>query len=352
MKLKTKHSDLASHTEGDSRCLYCKPTGNHQKGMMPAVKSFGTLDIDNVYDSEEFQEGFDIHISTMTRDALEFEIVGIDPAVANSLRRLMISEIPTMAIEHVFIVDNTSAVHDELLAHRLGLVPILADPTKFDFVTTNSYSCEKNTIVFRLAVSCDFTCGIIENEEVRSSDLEWLPDGSEMPEETFCYFSTGQQSIKPLIRPVHDGIPLAMLSLGQQILLEAHCIKGTGKEHAKWSPVATVWYRLLPEVVILKEVNGDLAEQLVDELPGLFSLEKVGPSSRLRVGDPKKHELLLEKVRCLSDENKWAPFLQLRKIKDHFIYTIETTGILKAWDIFNEAIELLQIKVEKILRLL
>ena len=38
----------------------------------------------------------------------------------------------------------------------------------------------------------------------------------------------------------------------QTIQLEAHCTKGTGKEHAKWSPVATAWYRLLPEVVLLQ----------------------------------------------------------------------------------------------------
>ena len=40
---------------------------------------------------------------------------------------------------------------------------------------------------------------------------------------------------------VHDDILLAKMRPGQEIVLEAHCARGTGAEHAKWSPVATAW---------------------------------------------------------------------------------------------------------------
>lgn len=53
--------------------------------------------------------------------------------MANSLRRIMISEAPTMAIEHVFIVNNTSVIQDEVLSHRLGLVPLRVDPRLFQY---------------------------------------------------------------------------------------------------------------------------------------------------------------------------------------------------------------------------
>lgn len=53
-------------------------------------------------------------------------------------------------------------------------------------------------------------------------------------------------------KPVDDDILLAKLRPGQTISLEAHCTKGVGKEHAKWSPVATAWYRLLPEMRLIK----------------------------------------------------------------------------------------------------
>ena len=51
---------------------------------------------------------------------------------------------------------------------------------------------------------------------------------------------------------VHDDILLAKLRPGQTVVLEAHCTKGEGKEHAKWSPVATAWYRLVPEMRLIK----------------------------------------------------------------------------------------------------
>jgi DNA-directed RNA polymerase I and III subunit RPAC1 len=60
------------------------------------------------------------------------DIQGIDSAMANAIRRILIAEVPTMAIERVDLWQNTSVLPDEVLAHRLGLIPILADPAKFE----------------------------------------------------------------------------------------------------------------------------------------------------------------------------------------------------------------------------
>lgn len=62
---------------------------------------------------------------------------------------------------------------------------------------------------------------------VLSSQLQWLPNGSEMPEETKCkVFAQSQQKIVSDVRSVHDDILIAKLRPGQAIALEAHCIKG------------------------------------------------------------------------------------------------------------------------------
>lgn len=85
------------------------------------------------FSMENFQENFRIEIISSTKEEMVFDMVGIDASIANAFRRILIAEIPTMAIERVHIEDNTSILQDEVLAHRLGLIPIAADPRKFQF---------------------------------------------------------------------------------------------------------------------------------------------------------------------------------------------------------------------------
>jgi DNA-directed RNA polymerase alpha subunit len=89
---------------------------------------------------------------------------------------------------------------------------------------------------------------------------------------------TRASSFKPwlwCLLQLHDDILVAKMRPGQCIDLEAHCVKGIGAEHAKWSPVATAWYRLHPEVVLTKKVKGKDARLLAELCPGLFNLTKV-----------------------------------------------------------------------------
>ena len=59
-----------------------------------------------------------------------FELIGVDAPIANALRRILLSEVPSVAIETVYVHNNTSIVQDEVLSHRMGLVPILVDPRR------------------------------------------------------------------------------------------------------------------------------------------------------------------------------------------------------------------------------
>jgi len=80
---------------------------------------------------KSFIENLKINILSLTHEELVVDVSGIDVSLANALRRIMISEVPTMAIEKVIIYQNTSIIPDEVLAHRLGLIPILAEPDLF-----------------------------------------------------------------------------------------------------------------------------------------------------------------------------------------------------------------------------
>ena len=73
----------------------------------------------------------EIIFSRLDDNSCRFQIGPVNPSFANALRRAMIGEVPTLAIENVRIYDNTSALFDEMLAHRLGLIPIRTDLTSY-----------------------------------------------------------------------------------------------------------------------------------------------------------------------------------------------------------------------------
>ena len=84
----------------------------------------GTSDVMPGHLLETPLEKLKIRIVSLTEEQLIFDLVGVDASIANALRRILLAEVPTMAIEMVYIESNTSIIQDEVLAHRLGLVPI------------------------------------------------------------------------------------------------------------------------------------------------------------------------------------------------------------------------------------
>lgn len=85
------------------------------------------------WDIKTFKKRFRIVIVKYNNLEIEFDLIGIHPFLANTFRRLMLSDVPSMAIEKVHIYNNTSVIQDEVLAHRLGLIPLKADPRLFEF---------------------------------------------------------------------------------------------------------------------------------------------------------------------------------------------------------------------------
>ena len=68
------------------------------------------MGVDNSWDFAAFKDSFQIVINKMDREVMEFDMIGCDPAIANALRRILIAEVPTVAIEHVFMINNTSII--------------------------------------------------------------------------------------------------------------------------------------------------------------------------------------------------------------------------------------------------
>lgn len=97
-----------------------------------------------------------VKIISKEMNTLKFELTNTDLTVANALRRIIIAEVPTMAIEIVEIAENTSVLHDEYIAHRCGLIPLLSiDADKYNYYDEcpcKQGNCEMCTVVFDLDV--------------------------------------------------------------------------------------------------------------------------------------------------------------------------------------------------------
>ena len=103
----------------------------------------------------DFVSNLTVQPTRLSSERIEFDLIGVDASIANAVRRVLMAEVPTVAIEHVYIWNNTSIIQDEVFAHRLGLVPIMIDPDRIEFKKAGEEATEENTLVFTLEINCE-----------------------------------------------------------------------------------------------------------------------------------------------------------------------------------------------------
>jgi DNA-directed RNA polymerase subunit D len=160
----------------------------------------------------------------------------------NSLRRLAISEVPTLAIDDVVILENSSVMHDEAVAHRLGLIPLRTDPGRF----VMPHECD-----------CKSTLGCSKCRVLLVLD-------SEANEKTQVVTSGELVSEDELVKPVSKDVPIVVLAPNQKLKFEAYARLGTGKDHAKWQPTAAAVVKDgkdEDEIILVIESNGALTAE-------------------------------------------------------------------------------------------
>ena len=173
-----------------------------------------------------------LKIRKLTREYCEFVLSGTDISVANALRRVMIAEVPTIAIDLVEIENNTTVLNDEFLAHRLGLIPLLSEAAgmlKRPFEATSEE--DVTDIIFSLDVKCtqDSTQYVTSDDIVLDADPRFT-------------------SIRPVNYrdETHAEKPIVIVKIrkNQELKFKAIARKGIGKDHAKWIPVAVATYQV------------------------------------------------------------------------------------------------------------
>ncbi len=199
----------------------------------------------------------DIKLLSKEQDTLRFVLSDISPAFANALRRIIMAEVPVMAIDDVMILENNSVMYDEILAHRLGLIPVTTDQTynlPEDCTCKSELGCEKCRASFSLETEATDPVEVVYTSHLKPEN--------------------------PDVRPVSDKIPIVKLAQGQRIKLEAYARLGRGNVHAKWQPVSACTYSYDEKAktfTFMVESTGTLPpEKLVLDAARLISAKTLG----------------------------------------------------------------------------
>ena len=244
---------------------------------------------------------FDMEIKILDRNGskLDFFLEESSTAFANALRRIMISEVPTMAIEWVEMHENSSALFDEIIAHRLGLIPLKFDREKFSF--TEECRCKGK--------GCSLCEAVFVLEKKGPCTV----------------YSGDMKPANKSVIPIDPRFPIVELLKNQSIKLEAVARLGLGKSHIKWQ-AAIASYHYTPDTAGKKLSN---------------ACPKHKPLSRgASISEPAKCDMCR-----LAEEISLDP--QRYKNPTSFVFSVESVSGLDPGDIVKQAAEILQNKAEE-----
>ncbi|WP_135826729.1 DNA-directed RNA polymerase subunit D [Halorussus ruber] len=213
-----------------------------------------------------------------------FLVRGVTPAFANGIRRAIIADVPTLSIDTVRMVENSSVMFDEQLGLRLGLVPLTTPLGEFE---------EGDTVTLSLDVSGPSTA--------YSGDLV-SSDG--------------------MVQPADDNIPIIDLKDDQRLELEADAVLSTGKDHAKHQGGVAVGYRHLQRVEVLGD-SDEYGEEETNILRGV--IEEDG---ELVPTEEFDHDLT----------NRYpGKEIEVHDVPNAFVFDVDTDGSLTVDEIVTAA---------------
>ncbi len=260
------------------------------------------------------------HIQNKNQDLMKVILEGVSIELANAFRRIILTEVPSMAITEVLFVENDSVLFDEIVAHRLALIPLTTDLKNYNLPDECSCGGQGCTLC-QVQLECDIRT---KNNEViaYSGDLKSMDDK---------------------IRPVSDNIIIAKMGKNSSLVFEAYAQLGIGMDHAKFQPVCSVGYKYFPDVKI--DNSKFKSEEQIDE---------VIKHDHTKLFIKKDGKLaLIEKYWKGPDftgsAEKYAPTgaITVNYVPNKFIFTIEGTGSLPIKEILSKAVEIFLEKLDE-----
>ena len=233
---------------------------------------------------------------------MTFMIKDSTPSFVNALRRTIVESVPTMAIEDIEFKQNSSAMYDEMIALRLGLIALKTDLSGYnmrDSCTCKGEGCAKCTVALTLSAKGPCT--------VYASDLK---------------------SKDPAIVPVYPETPIVKLLKGQELEFEAKAQLGIGRVHAKWVP-AFIYYNYEP-ILKINNSSPKLAECKDKYPPQIFDGTKISDKKILELN-------LVDAVEGVCDD-----VVKVEHDDRNFVFTIESFGQLNIKEILKMALAILK----------
>ena len=165
--------------------------------------------------------GYKMEIKLLKSDdnKVMYHISDAETSLVNALRRAIMEEVPVMAIDEVVFEKNSSALYDEVIAHRLGLIPLTTDLKSYEIEDeTKPKSKARSKFELKITLSAKGPCTVYASD-IKTKD--------------------------PKVKPVYPEMPIVILLKGQELEFEATAKLGIGKDHAKFAP-GLVYYRFYP----------------------------------------------------------------------------------------------------------
>lgn len=244
-----------------------------------------------------------------------FKLLDASPALVNSIRRAMKALVPVLAIDYVDFYVNSSYFYDEMIAHRLAMLPIKTDLSRLKM--REECSCE--------GVGCP-SCQISFRLNVEGPKVVFAKD--------FV-------SDDPAIHFAFEDIPVLELFEGQQLMIEAVARLGIGKEHSKFQPVSACFYKIIPKIEINEKC--DLCKSCISACPRNIFEEGNG---EIIINNPENCSLCMECVKACE-----LKALSVIETND-YLFVVEGTGALPVRDVLLKAISILKEKAENFNKLI
>lgn len=246
-----------------------------------------------------------IKLLSKSKEKITFLLEDSTPAFANALRRIMSSEIPTLAVDWIEMHENSSVLFDEVVAHRVGLMPLAFDPSKMNL--PGECKCKgKGCPLCQAVLALEKTGPCV----VHSSD-----------------FKSSNRAVKP----TDPNFLIVELLDNQKIKFEAVAQLGKGEDHIKWQ-AANAAYSYYPE---LEVTNPEKAKKSLSLCPKNVLVAR---GNKVAIKDPEKCDL------CRMCEERDG--LKLRPNETKFIFRVESVSGLDPVHIVSASAQILEEKAD------